>query len=45
MASMTGISGPSFGLPGGFDRTYPGGAENRHIFEIVSRLRPKTLAA
>ena len=43
MASVTDISRPSFGLPGVFDRTK--GVENPHIFEIVSRLRPKTLAA
>jgi len=42
---MTGSSGPSFGFSAGFVRVYPGGSENRHIFAIVSRLRPKTRAA
>jgi hypothetical protein len=43
--SITGINGPSFGFSGGRWRTYPGGIENRHIFETVSRLNPKTRAA
>jgi hypothetical protein len=45
IASISGINGPSFGLSGGRCRTYPGGIENRHIFETVSRLNPKIRAA
>jgi hypothetical protein len=41
IASITGSKGPSFGFSAGFVRVYPGGRENRHIFAIVSRLRPK----
>ncbi len=42
---MIGMNGSSFGRTTGFVRRYPGGSENRHIFETVSRLRPKTRAA
>ena len=45
VASTTSINGPSFGLAAGGTRTYPGGAENRHIFDTFSRLRPNTRAA
>src|SRR5579862_5962752 len=45
IASITGVSGPSFGFSGGFVRWYPGGTENRHILAIVSRLSPNTPAA
>jgi hypothetical protein len=42
IASITGRSGPSFGLPTGFVRVKPGDSENRHIFTTVSRFNPNT---
>jgi hypothetical protein len=44
IASMMETKGPNFGLARGSLRTWPGGAENWHIFDIVSRLKPKTRA-